>query len=198
MNLYPIWSSDSNGPPGASPDPQAGRGAYAGAVSTLLQELGIPEDYGSSRGLDLQPEATELVTARILPDGREIRLTPDVAASWQAMSQAASRDRVTLVLISGFRSVAYQRQIIERKLARGETLDQILRVNAAPGYSEHHTGRAVDIGTPGSPPLEEEFENTEAFRWLQLHAPQFGFSLTYPRFNLHRIVYEPWHWLHRR
>lgn len=198
MNLHPIWSSESNGSSGASPDPEIGRGTYAGAVSTIFQELGIPEDYGPSRGLDLQPEATELVTARVMPDGREIRLTPDVAASWQAMSQAASTDHVTLLLISGFRSVAYQRQIIERKLARGDTLDQILRVNAAPGYSEHHTGRAIDIGTPGSPPLEEEFENTEAFRWLQLHGAQYGFSLTYPRFNLHRIIYEPWHWLHRR
>jgi len=120
-----------------------------------------------------------------------------VATNWQAMVQAAASENVTLILISGFRSVAYQRQLIERKLSRGQTLEQILRVSAAPGYSEHHTGRAIDIGTPGCKSLEEEFESTGAFRWLQLNSARFGFFMTYPRFNLHRIVYEPWHWLYR-
>ena len=145
----------------------------------------------------MQAEAEELVTVRSLPDGREIRLVPAVAEEWRAMVQAAVRDDVSLVLVSGFRSVDYQRQILERKLARGETLERILQVNAAPGYSEHHTGRAVDIGTPGCAPLEEEFENTAAFRWLQQHAGDFGFRLSYPRFNPARIIYEPWHWLHQ-
>lgn len=114
----------------------------------------------------------------------------------ESMRTAAAADQVTLLLISGFRSVAYQRQIIDRKRARGDLLEAILRVNAAPGYSEHHTGRAVDIGTPDSRPLEEEFENTKAFRWLAQEAGRFGFRLSYPRNNPQGIVYEPWHWLH--
>ena len=65
---------------------------------------------------------------------------------------------------------------------------------AAPGHSEHHTGRAVDIATPGSRPLTEEFEDTDAFRWLTSRAVEFGFSLTYPRDNPWGIAYEPWHW----
>ncbi len=169
---------------------------YTHRILGILRSIGIPEDYGPSRGLSLQTEAEDLATARLLPDGREIRLTPNVAEDWKDMVRAAGQEDVTLLLISGFRSVDYQRQIIERKLGRGESLDQILRINAAPGYSEHHTGRAVDIGTPGCPPLEEEFENTSAFRWLQRHAGDFGFRLSYPRFNPARIIYEPWHWLH--
>jgi D-alanyl-D-alanine carboxypeptidase len=172
--------------------------AYRQRIEDILRTLGIPDDYGPSRSLTLQPEAGELMTARVMPDGREIRLAPQVARDWHSLVQAAALDNVSLLLISGFRSVEYQRQIIERKLGRGMPIDQILRVNAAPGYSEHHTGRAVDIGTPGCPPLEEEFENTPAFRWLQQHAGEFGFHLSYPRFNLYRIIYEPWHWLHRR
>ncbi len=166
-------------------------------VRPILEALGIPAEYAADRGLPLQPEATELVTARVLQEGRELRLTPPTAAAWNAMTQAAAAARVTLLLISGFRSVDDQRQLIERKLARGDTLEQILRVNAAPGYSEHHTGRAVDIGTPGSAPLEEAFENTDAFGWLQAHAGPFGFVLSYPRHNPYRITYEPWHWLYR-
>ena len=169
---------------------------YADRIAGLLEELGIAADYGARRGMDLQSEAEELVAARVLPDGRELRLVPQTAAAWEAMQTAAAADQVTLLLISGFRSVAYQRQIIDRKRARGDLLEAILRVNAAPGYSEHHTGRAVDIGTPDSRPLEEEFENTKAFRWLAQEAGRFGFRLSYPRNNLQGIVYEPWHWLH--
>ena len=71
---------------------------------------------------------------------------------------------------------------------------QILRVSAAPGYSEHHSGRALDITTPGYAALEEEFELSPAFAWLKKHAKTFRFRLSYPRRNTHGIAYEPWHW----
>ena len=73
-------------------------------------------------------------------------------------------------------------------------LVDILRVNAAPGYSEHHTGRAIDLGTIGCRALEEEFELTEAFAWLENNAAHFQFSLSYPRNNPSGVIYEPWHW----
>lgn len=170
---------------------------YPDRIAGLLAELGIAPDYGMARGMALQSEASELVVARVLSDGRELKLTPETAAAWEAMRCAAGAEQVTLLLISGFRSVDYQRGILVRKLAAGQTLDEILRVNAAPGFSEHHTGRAVDIGTPGSKPLEESFEQTDAFRWLACHAARFGFRLSYPRHNTQGIIYEPWHWFHR-
>ena len=120
-----------------------------------------------------------------------------VPAAWRAMVAAAGAEGITLLLISGFRSVQRQQEILERKRAAGEAIESILRVNAAPGYSEHHTGRAVDIGTPGCPPLEERFEETSAYGWLSRNAGRFGFFLSYPRGNPNGIVYEPWHWLHR-
>ena len=98
-------------------------------------------------------------------------------------------------LVSAFRSLNYQRQIFERKLSQGELLAQILRVNAAPGYSEHHTGCAVDLTTDGCPPLTEAFEHTAAFAWLVARAKDFGFTMTYPRGNKFGLIYEPWHWV---
>ena len=171
--------------------------AYSNRIAEILRTLQIPADYAPSRGLAIQPEATELVAARVLRDGRELKLTPLAAAAWQSLVEVAAADGVTLLLISGFRSVDYQRQILERKLTQGQTLEEILRVNAAPGYSEHHTGEAVDIGTPGCPPLLEAFEHTEAFRWLFRRAADFGFRLSYPRDNAAGIIYEPWHWRHQ-
>jgi len=104
---------------------------------------------------------------------------------------------VHLEAISGFRSHAYQLGIFHRKLARGLSVAQILAVNTAPGFSEHHGGFALDIGTAGEPPAERTFEHTPAFAWLCANAERFGFHLSYPRDNPHGIVYEPWHWAHR-
>jgi D-alanyl-D-alanine carboxypeptidase len=110
------------------------------------------------------------------------------------MQAAAMRDGVVLEAISGYRSHDYQLGIFERKLARGLSVDDILTVNAAPGYSEHHSGHALDIGTLDEPPAEESFENTAAFAWLRENAGGYGFVMSYPRDNPHGIVYEPWHW----
>jgi D-alanyl-D-alanine carboxypeptidase len=74
-------------------------------------------------------------------------------------------------------------------------MNQILEISALPGFSEHHTGRAVDLGQTGTPPLTEEFEHTNAFNWLQSHAKEFSFSMSYPKGNQHGIAFEPWHWL---
>jgi D-alanyl-D-alanine carboxypeptidase len=110
------------------------------------------------------------------------------------MVAAGGNDGIRLLIVSGFRSFEYQAQLIRRKLATGQTIGEILRVNAAPGFSQHHTGTAIDVASPGSRPLTEEFEDSAAFRWLLENAGRFGFSMTYPRDNPWGFVYEPWHW----
>jgi D-alanyl-D-alanine carboxypeptidase len=156
----------------------------------------IPEDYGSGRGLSPRTEATELIPVGTAPDGREVLLAPLPAAAWARMRDAAAAQGIILLPLSGFRSIGRQRQIIEAKLAAGQVLGDILCVLAAPGYSEHHTGAAVDIGTPGETPLTEHFARSAAFAWLASRAADFGFGLSYPRGNPHGIAYEPWHWFH--
>ena len=139
-------------------------------------------------------EARDLVEVGPNLVGRMQRLTPEAARQWRAMVEAADRIGIQLLIVSGFRSIEYQAALIRKKVNAGQTLEQILAVNAAPGFSEHHTGQAVDIATPGSRPLTEEFESTDAFRWLESRAIEFGFSMTYPRDNPWGIAYEPWHW----
>lgn len=163
-------------------------------LEKLFAELGIPADYGQESGLPRFAEAEALVDVGENIVGRMQRLDPVAAERWGRMAAAAASDEVTLLIVSGFRSVDYQAGLIRQKLAAGQTIAEILRVNAAPGYSQHHTGLAVDVATRGSRPLTEEFEETEAFRWLQKHAPRFGFSMTYPRDNRFGFIYEPWHW----
>ena len=163
---------------------------YERRIQEILTELGAPARANSH----LFVEATELVSVGLDVQGREQRLTPGAAAAWNEMRAAAEKDGEILQLVSAFRSVDYQKGIIQRKLAAGQSWEQILRVSALPGFSEHHTGRTIDVTTPGSKALEEEFENTTAFRWLQRRAGEFGFTMTYPRGNRFGIAYEPWHW----
>lgn len=168
--------------------------SYRNRIARLHRELGIPDGYAARRGWPLQPEAGQLADAG--PDcfGRPQRLHPDALRHWCRMREAAAADGVALHLVSAFRSVEYQCEVIRRKRDAGRDMDDILQVNALPGYSEHHTGCAVDLGTDDEPPLEESFEATEAFRWLGSHAARFGFHLSYPRDNAAGMAYEPWHW----
>lgn len=160
----------------------------------LHQELGIPDDYGRDETRPEFEEATELVDVGLNLVGRMQRLTPATARKWQDMAAAARKDDISLMMISGYRSIDYQARLIRKKLNAGQDISDILKVNAAPGFSEHHSGRAIDIATPGSRPLTEEFEQSEAFRWLQENAEKFGFGMSYPRDNAGGFVYEPWHW----
>jgi D-alanyl-D-alanine carboxypeptidase len=159
--------------------------------------LGIPDDYGEIHQLRPVAEPAELAYAGRDRYARPLWLLAPAARAWRRMQTAALSDDVRIETISGYRSHAYQFGIFARKLARGQTVAQILTVNTAPGYSEHHSGRAIDIGTPGEPPAEESFESTPAFAWLQRRAGEFGFVLSYPRGNPHGICYEPWHFCHR-
>jgi D-alanyl-D-alanine carboxypeptidase len=126
--------------------------------------------------------------------GREVALATDAAQAWVTMRDESVTDGIQLQLLSGFRSIDRQADIVGKKLAAGQSLEAILRVNAYPGFSEHHTGRAIDLGSPDCEHFSEAFEATREFRWLGKHASRFGFSLSYPRDNPCGIAYEPWHW----
>ena len=160
----------------------------------LHQELGIPEDYNLGGRRPVFQEAADLVEVGLNLVGRMQTLEPETARKWAEMVAAAAADGVTLMIVSGFRDIDYQARLIRKKINAGQALSDILTVNAAPGFSEHHTGRAVDVATPGSRPLTEEFEDSDAFRWLADNAAHYGFSMTYPRDNPYGFVYEPWHW----
>ena len=83
------------------------------------------------------------------------------------------------------------------QLNSGQLIDEILKTNAAPGYSEHHSGRALDLTEDGCEPLCNAFEETQAFHWLTRNASIFGYSMSYTRDCPFGIEYEPWHWCFR-
>ena len=167
---------------------------YARAITDLHAQLGIPADYASQFGLDLCPECGQPVPIGQDVFGREQAMAPQAANAWFAMRDDAAADDIALLVVSAYRALAYQAGIIQGKLDKGQTIEDILKVSAAPGYSEPHSGRALDLTTPGFEPLEEEFENSPAFAWLTENAARHGFRMSVPRNNPFGVAYEPWHW----
>ena len=149
-------------------------------------------DYAAPKQEEAAPESlTPLIETET---GKVLLATRTTCKQWLKLQAAAEAADISVIPISAYRSVAYQATLIANKLAKGEQLTDILQSVALPGYSEHHTGEALDLATPGQAVLTEAFEQSAAFAWLSQHAADFGFYLSYPRNNSAGFVYEPWHW----
>lgn len=159
-----------------------------------LTALGISRELVVARGLRECEEAITLEIAEVGADGRDHLLVPSAAEAWRSLKAAALADDIDLFIVSAFRSVDRQAEIVRRKLEAGASIASILTVCAPPGFSEHHSGRAIDLSTSGSRALEVEFDQTAAYAWLTQHAAKFGYHLSYPSGNLLGYQYEPWHW----
>ena len=142
--------------------------------------------------LPKQKEAKNLVT--FVENDESFQATEDTFKAWKKMKKNALDDGIELVLVSAFRSIKRQQELINEKRNKNISENEIFSALARPGYSEHHTGRALDLHSPGSALLEEDFENTEAFIWLKKNGNKYGFYMSYPRNNDFNIIYEPWHW----
>ena len=158
------------------------------------QQLGIPSDYERTTRLPFQHVPDELVYIGLDIYERSQQLQPIAATAWAAMRESAAENSIELLVVSAFRSPEYQVEVIQRQLSKGRTIEDILKHVAAPGFSEHHSGCAVDLTTSGFEAVADEFEESPAFVWLTRKAAGFGFVLSYPRHNGLGVVYEPWHW----
>ncbi len=150
---------------------------------TLLGHLA----YAEAPLQELQP---------IVADGH-IKMRKPAAEEFQAMVRAARASGVILVPISGFRSVQDQQHVyFDIQAQRGQTVTKRAEVSAPPGYSEHHTGYAVDIGDGATPAtnLNPNFDKTKAYQWLSANATRFHFEMSFPKDNPQGVSYEPWHW----
>lgn len=178
-----LWPSQSSQPQQPHPVATTASAANRKASESLLGHL----PYAEAPANTLQP----------ITGDSNIRLRVSAAKQFQAMVEAAQADGITLVPISGFRSIADQKYLFfDVKAERGQVATQRAQTSAPPGYSEHHTGYAVDIGDGTQPEtnLHPNFDATPAFYWLQANAARFSFELSFPKNNSQGVSYEPWHW----
>jgi zinc D-Ala-D-Ala carboxypeptidase len=134
--------------------------------------------------------------APVTADGN-FKMRPVAASKFQEMQAAAKADGVNLVMISAFRDLKTQEQLFFGvKEQRSQDATKRAEVSAPPGYSEHHTGYATDLGDGNAlaTNLEQDFANTAAFRWLEQNALKYSFEMSFPPDNKQGVSYEPWHW----
>ena len=120
----------------------------------------------------------------------------DMSKALLKMRDDAKKDGINLVFLSGYRSISLQKDIFySLKSLRNQIAAERAKVSAPPGYSEHSTGFAIDIGDAykRDTDFDVEFENTDAFRWLKENAAKYHFKLSFNK-NNNNIDYEPWHW----
>jgi zinc D-Ala-D-Ala carboxypeptidase len=122
----------------------------------------------------------------------------DALVAMKAMIAAAeATDPViaqSIVALSCFRSIRYQKEVFCRKVGDGFAVRA--RASAPPGFSEHATGYAIDFGDRTRPDcnLSACFASTPVGQWLMANAPQYGFALSFPAGNAQGVMHEPWHW----
>ncbi len=129
--------------------------------------------------------------------GGGYRLRKAAAAKFQSMVADARSRGVNITTISAFRSVEDQKRLFFGVGAeRGQQPTKRAEVSAPPKYSEHHTGYAIDVGDGSVPAtnLNQNFDTTPAYQWLKANAAKYSFELSFPKDNIQKVSYEPWHW----
>lgn len=141
-------------------------------------------------------------TAEIKGGGQS--LDHRVVPHYNKMIAAAQADGIDLISVSGYRSLTRQKNNFNRKIdyysslgySKAEATRLAAKIVLMPGTSEHNAGLAMDFGTNGNYTLDENFANTDAFRWLSENAADYGFILRYEEDtqDITMVTYEPWHW----
>ena len=133
-----------------------------------------------------------------LVDLEGVRVRRNLVEPLSRLLAAARKDGINLKASVAFRSVPLQRSIYESGARKkGISLRSYAWWTAPPGFSEHHTGLAVDFVDASRPKASftpDLFKRTTAFTWLKAHAPSFGFEQSFPEGNRLRVAFEPWHW----
>jgi D-alanyl-D-alanine carboxypeptidase len=117
------------------------------------------------------------------------------ANAYKQFAKAAKAAGVNVIPISGYRSYSEQANLYNSYVNQyGQaTADTIA---ARPGYSEHQTGLAIDIGNAsGICALDACFATTPAGKWAAQHGREYGFIIRYPdgADAITGYTYEPWH-----
>jgi zinc D-Ala-D-Ala carboxypeptidase len=141
--------------------------SVAGAPGVLRREQ--PGALGEADGL--VPEGTT-----VFDDGVPgvAKLNPSLLGALRQAATAAARDGVVFVVESGWRSAAYQGQLLREAVSTYGSEEEAARWVATPETSPHVSGKAVDIGP------------FAATAWLSTHGAKYGLCQIYRN--------EPWHY----
>lgn len=123
-----------------------------------------------------------------------------VVKPFMDMAQAAQKEcGVKVFVASGIRSTADQRNRVFPKKFKDKTapteqeLMKRLTESAPPGFSEHHTGLAIDVCSTETVDFGPNGKYEKLGIWLKEHAAEYGFEISFPENNDQGLIHEPWH-----
>ena len=122
-----------------------------------------------------------------------VLLNEEAYNAFTQMAKDALNENLHLRIISGYRDYAYQEKLYNNYL-KNDSQEKVDSYSARPGYSEHHTGLAIDLDNT----IQDfnHFHLTKEFSWLKNNAHKYGFILRYPlgKEKITGYKYEPWHY----
>ena len=121
-----------------------------------------------------------------------------------SMFEDSKKCSANISIFSGYRDIKKQITLvnnsIKKKIDKGYSIKDArnlcFETLAIPGFSEHHTGLAIDIYSNNDNSFDNtNFENTFAYNWLINNSYKYGFILRYPKGKeyITNITFEPWH-----
>ncbi|MCW1927686.1 M15 family metallopeptidase [Bhargavaea beijingensis] len=194
---------DSGGSVAGDGDAEEGR-LPASGDTTKQPEADPLEGIGTYvDGRELPPEPTYIDGILLankkypLPSGFAPGESPEAREAFEEMAAEALLEGFDLDAFSTFRTFERQQELYDRYVER-DGVEAADRYSARPGYSEHQTGFAFDIGEATQPEhyARESFGDTPAGQWLFANAHRYGFILRYPegKEDVTGYMHESWHY----
>lgn len=131
-----------------------------------------------------------------LPADFDPGLSPEVENAYEMMRTDALEEDLNFVITSDYRSYADQEAIYNDYIGIYGSVEEAERWVNVPGFSEHQTGLAIDVGSYESWELQEmPFGFTEESVWVAENGHEYGFIIRYPEGfeDITGMAYEPWH-----
>lgn len=143
---------------------------YINGILLVNKEFGLPDNFGTG-------------------ESQEARV------AFEQMKADASKEGIYLHAFSTYRSYWSQNRLYWN-YASSYGQDPTDTFSAKPGFSEHQTGLAFDIGgTDRSLWAENDFKYTKEAEWLKNNSHKYGFILRYPEGKEWKtgFMFESWH-----
>lgn len=201
----PLSTSPVNQPTSGSPMisqgglPNNPSGELKQANPVLVQQQPIANQQAYGHFYYKQADERQLMIVSSYATGKDKRfelMNFEAGKALMEMIYAAREKGVWIIPVSGFRNIKQQQELFQNQIKRLGSAREAAKVSAPAGYSEHHTGFAVDLSDGKFPKqdIKLQFEKTDAYRWLTSHAKEFGFEMSFKQNNSQGVNFEPWHW----
>ena len=182
------------------------------ASESAAQKEALPEGQLTDWNLVLvnKTHSVENTAPSLLTLANGFQVLDQIQTPVETLINAAQADGIELKFVSAYRSVEEQQAVvssvinqnISAGMSEADAKSAAMSVLTEPGYSEHHTGLAIDLvdttyyqNTPNDL-LNEAYADTDSAKWLAENAPKYGFILRYPKGKEAEtgINFEPWHY----